>query len=244
MPARFISLTLPAPSETFRLDGAEGHHLSRVLRVRTGELVEGLDGKGSIWRSRVVETDKSGVLLQGEETEQHPAPIPELGMAVALLKPQAMEWVVQKAVELGVTCMYPVVTDRSVARLSKDRELRWVERTDRVVDAALKQCGRAWRPSVHAPMAWKDFLNLPVVGRKLMANLDGNTVLLPEALEGAEDGATLLVGPEGDFSEKERLEAREAGWLSVSLGDAVLRAETAVLYGLSAMVYTLRRETT
>ena len=136
-----------------------------------------------------------------------------------------------------------MITERSVARLSKEREDRWVQRSDRIVDAALKQCGRVWRPTIHAPVGWGRFLEQPHSGVKLLADLDPETVPLEEGLSHAQEGATILVGPEGDFTEGERIAARQAGWRSVSLGDTVLRAETAVLYGLSAMVYTLRRDT-
>ena len=243
MPARFLSSSLPAPTETLRLDGAEGHHLSRVLRVRVGEAVEGLDGKGTIWSSTVVEAGKNGVLLQGERVTTVPKPTPDLGVAMALLKPQAMEWAVQKASELGVTHFYPVLTEHTVARLGKDREARWLQRMERIVEASLKQCGRAWRPTIHAPMRWKEFMARPLNGARFIAELGEGTVPLAEGLEGCSGEATILVGPEGDFSETEGQDARQAGWTPVSLGESVLRAETAVLYALSAMVYTQRRDT-
>jgi 16S rRNA (uracil1498-N3)-methyltransferase len=200
-------------------DGEE-HHL-RVRRAREGDRVEVRDGAGLIGTGRLIQSSR------GWEVEIDAARVvgrpPALTLAVGAGDRERFEWVVEKATELGVTCIAPVETERTAAVATRVRP-QHVEKLRRRALEAVKQCGAAWAPDVREPESLAAFVARPTEGQRWLADADGG------GAGGAGSGpVTVLVGPEGGLTEPERAAARAAGYRPVRLGPHVLRFETAAV---------------
>ncbi|HEV7687166.1 MAG TPA: RsmE family RNA methyltransferase [Acidimicrobiia bacterium] len=210
------------------VEGEDGHHLARVLRLRAGEGVTVADGSGR-WRAyRVCGVGKAGegaTAVRLEATgarQQEPVPEPRLGVAFALTKGDKPELVVQKLTELGVDRILPVVAERSVARPDTARAAAALERWRRIAREAARQCRRATLPVVEplAPLA--DLAGHPGL---VVAERGGSAA---GGLGAPLDGEILVVvGPEGGLTDGE-VDAL-APWARLDLGPHILRAETAAL---------------
>ncbi len=154
-------------------------------------------------------------------------------LAQAVIKAKGMEWLIQKAVELGVTEIQPLSTRRAVVKPAEAKADKW----RRIALEACKQCGRSRLPVIHEVAAFDGWVPVQEEGLKLMAALMGEARPLAEMAADAVDSTLvkLLIGPEGDFSVEEIQLGVRTGWVPVSLGSAVLRSETAAIYGLSAL---------
>lgn len=217
-----------APSEAFNdglvsLGENEAHHLRDVLRHATGDEVSVFDGKGGEFRCRVESISKrSAELVVLAATEPMPESPLGLTLAVALLKGEKFDLVVKKSVELGVASITPLITDRCDVRL-KDAAKR-VERWERLVIDASRQCGRATLTAIRQPVEFCRFVEIEPDGRCVLFSERAGTSL--EDLKHAAD-LTAMIGPEGGWSDEELSLARERGVDIVTLGGRILRAETA-----------------
>lgn len=230
-----------APGEwgEMRLTGEEAHHCLRVMRKETGDQVAVFDGEGR-WAEGEIDLVEGGEVWVRVSREGHDEPMQaKIGLCVAIPKGKNMELIVQKAVELGVTELQPLVTERTVVRLDRAALARKRIKWQRVALEACKQCGQNVLPVVREPADFRTWLadrDGTVPG--LMASLAGGARRFREELErlGKNPGAVeMLIGPEGDFSEEETGAALEAGFRPVSLGEIVLRVETAALYCVGVM---------
>ena len=224
-----------APGATVDLPAEAAHHALRVLRLGDGDDVMLFDGRGGEWGARLVRAGPGlRAVLAGFDAEDR---VPALHVTLVQGLPAAdkMDWIVQKATELGVAAIQPVAAKRSVVRLSGERMARRVHHWQQVAVAACEQCGRNRVPGV-APL-----LDLPHYLGSATTN-DTRLLLAPGAehgLRGMEKPAgpvTLLVGPEGGFEEGEIHAALAAGFKPLSLGPRVLRTETAGTAALAAMM--------
>jgi 16S rRNA (uracil1498-N3)-methyltransferase len=207
--------------DTPTLSADDHHHLGRVLRVREGAPITISDGRGR-WRSaRFGESPEPVSTVYVVD-----APSPRLTVAFALVKGGRPELVVQKLTELGVDVIIPFVAERSVVRWESGRDARHHERLERVAREAAMQCRRVMRPSIGEVARFDDVIALP---GGAAAERHG----VPPSLE----HPTLLVGPEGGWSDLER----ERLSVAIGLGDLVLRAETAAIAG-AALLTALRSE--
>jgi 16S rRNA (uracil1498-N3)-methyltransferase len=214
------------------LTGEEAHHCRDVLRLQTGDELELFDGRGNAVRCRVGEMSKREVQLTALERRNIPALPVGVTLAVAVIK-KNMDFIVQKATELGVAAIVPVVTERTIAR--PDKSTRWRE----IALEACKQCGNNWLPEIAEPVSLKDFL--PNAGRfelKLVAALRPGARPMKSVMAPVRS-VCVLVGPEGDFTMGEYEAIGAAGFLPVTLGSLVLRADTAALYALSVVHHEL-----
>ena len=209
------------------IEGDEAHHLGRVRRIGLGQVVEVFDGQGFASRAEVVAVDRSRLELRsiGEPLPDRVAPV-VLTLASALPKGDRVDWLVEKAVELGVARFVPIVTSRSVV----DPRPAKVNRLRRAVIEASKQCGRNRLMVVEPPIPWADLLGFEDQGTRLIAHPLGESYpRWPRIMVGS--AATIAVGPEGGFTDNEVEEASKRGWTRVSLGATLLRIETAGLVG-------------
>jgi 16S rRNA (uracil1498-N3)-methyltransferase len=216
-----------------RLEGHEARHLSRVRRLGPGALVEVFDGQGWAAQAEVTAVGKEWVELRtlGEFPSDREAAC-RLTLAAAVPKGERFDWLVEKATELGVIRLVPIVTERSVV----DPRAAKLERLRRVVIEASKQCGRNTLMILENPVGWARWLEeAPQVAPRLVAHPGG---LPPRHWTKARRGgeAALAVGPEGGFTEDEIAAARGAGWEIASLGVTLLRIETAALAGCAAIL--------
>ncbi|HEX8476284.1 MAG TPA: 16S rRNA (uracil(1498)-N(3))-methyltransferase [Pyrinomonadaceae bacterium] len=245
-----------APAETFdasatgatvRLAPEESRHLRDVLRLRAGDEAYVFDGEGGEYLCVVVESggggggrgSGGGATLEVRERVEplRPESPLDLSLAVALLKGEKFDLVVQKATELGATSIVPVVTRRADVRLRDERdEGKRTARWQRLALEAAKQSGRARVPVVHAPSSFASVLTgadgRGVATLRLMfVERDGRSLVETVGdLAGARPASVAaLVGPEGGWETEETSEATEAGWKVVTLGGRTLRAETAAI---------------
>ncbi len=222
---------------TVTLTGPEHHHLTIVLRARPGERLTLFDGAGG-------EIEASILTIDGERAEVElgarrtgviaSAPITLL---TAIPRGARMDVLLQKAVEVGVSRLVPVIAARSVARPDAGKRERWMA----IAREAARQCGRADLPAVEAPIPIADALRAPELPGRRLALFEREGVRgLRDTLAGLEPAPTaLLVGPEGGWEAGERDAARAAGFVGVSLGARILRVETAaiVAVALTAAAY-------
>jgi 16S rRNA (uracil1498-N3)-methyltransferase len=242
---RFFVPELSMPVRAVHLPEGEAAHAARVLRLQPGERVTILNGRGLRGSARVVRVDRRQVELAVERIEEVPAPAYRITLFQAVTKPKSMEWIIQKATELGARVIQPVVTSRVVPHWAEGEGVRKVEKWRRIAVEALKQCGQPWLPHVEAPAALADLLGK--APPSFLASLQLGARPLREWLEGAADGCQvsvgspvgLWIGPEGDFAPEEIQLLRTAGGCPITLGPLVLRSETAALCGLTLLNYEL-----
>jgi 16S rRNA (uracil1498-N3)-methyltransferase len=224
----------PELSKTGRLalEGDEARHLARVRRLGPGDVVEVFDGRGFATRAEVVAVGRDRVELRpvGDPLPDR-APPCRLTLATAVPKGERFDWLVEKATELGVERLVPLVTERSVVDPSDAK----LDRLRRVIVEASKQCGRNRLMVLDRPCAWYSCLSMPEGERGFLAHPGGLPPhAWPRPWVGA--GATLAIGPEGGFTDAELDRAGAAGWRVVSLGASLLRIETAGLAGCSMLL--------
>lgn len=216
------------------LAGDEAVHCARVMRLKSGDKIEVFDGCGRGAVAEIVSVHRDRVALRLGAVEEEGPPRVRLVLATAVLKGKAMEWMLQKAVELGVDEIQPLRTRHAVVKPGEDKPEKW----RRIVLEACKQCGRKRMPAVGDLMDFPDVVR-SAGGLRLLASLAGQPRPMRECLQQGpvEEGVTLLIGPEGDFSAEETAMALDAGWQPVSLGKTVLRSETAAIFGAAALRY-------
>jgi 16S rRNA (uracil1498-N3)-methyltransferase len=212
---------LPALDDDATVAGDDGHHLQRVLRLRTGQVVIGADGQGG-WRPYAVRGLGPGrvELTATDGPTVEPTLRPMLGVAFALTKRDKPERVVQQLTELGIDRILAVVTEHSVVRLDPAQAAFAVARWERVARSAAAQCRRARLPEIGYLRAIGELIGRPGL---LAATVGGRPVL--DVVLPPSDEVIALIGPEGGFSDSER--AMLLGVPMTSVGHHVLRAETA-----------------
>ena len=225
------------------LNPDDSHHLSDVLRVGIGATVVVSDGQGGEATAKITAIAPRGVTVLVTERRVQSGLGPDLILVQAVPKAQKMDWIIQKATEIGICALVPVMTDRGVVKLEDERADHRTARWQRIAVEASKQCRTAWIPRVRPPEALATVLSRPVAEVLLIGSLEPMAVSLKtcmgEMRERRPRSVGLLIGPEGDFSPRELALAREAGALPVSYGSRVLRVETAAIYGLSILAYEL-----
>ena len=225
------------PGDLIRLSPEESRHLRDILRVERGEKIRVTDGEGNRFAAAVHAVSKKEVaVLIGEKL---PAEVQNgiLKIGQALLKRERMEWVIQKAAELGVHSLYPFSSSRTVAILKRAEKLaRW----QKIADEAVKQCGRGSRMNVQNTAPFDDLIRETADLKIIFWEEEGEPVRKFAGSGFKLTQTTLvLVGPEGGFSREEVVKAREAGFAVLSLGQRILRAETAAIVAMSLIQYEL-----
>jgi 16S rRNA (uracil1498-N3)-methyltransferase len=216
--------------------GEEAKHLRQVLRAEVGQRYELSDGE-RVFLAEIQSFRKGEATFRVlEEIPQQPLLL-DITLCAALIKFDRFEWMLEKATELGVSRIVPVVATRSDFGLDKAVPKR-LERWQRIALEAAKQCHRVGPPQIFGAVKLGDVLR-DAVGSRLMLDEDETkpvmAVLPEEASRHRGDKVTLLVGPEGGWTDAERSQAREAGFIPASLGPLVLRAETAVVVGIGVL---------
>jgi len=212
----------PIDGDQATLDGSEAHHLLHVLRAAPGMSVTLFDGSGCEFNAEVTACKRSTVELAITERREVDRELPQpLVLGIALPKGDRQRWIIEKSVELGVTRLLPLVTERS--------EKQGGDKLGRYVIEASKQCGRNRLMEIAEPVRWGDWLATEggAAPRRWVAHPTGAQPT-PAAL--AERHPTLVaIGPEGGLSDAEVEAAAAAGWEVVGLGPRILRIETAAL---------------
>lgn len=233
--SRFESVTLAAD---------EARHLREVLRLKAGDEAYIFNGTGKEFHCRVEESrrDHAQLKIISEVEPARPESPLRFTLAVALLKGEKFDLVVQKATELGVTRVVPVVTKLADIRLRDESDaVKRVGRWQRIALEAAKQSGRAVIPEITSPLSFESLLQNTVTNsqpgeatsepnRLMFSERDGQTLIqTKKTLPAKPSSLTALVGSEGGWTDEEIASARQAGWTIVTLGGRTLRAETAAI---------------
>ena len=217
------------------LPEAAAYHVARVLRLRTGAPIIAFDGSGHDFRCEIVaiEGDRVRVSVGGRTPGLRDSPL-RITLIQAVSRSERMDWTLQKATELGVCGIVPVLSARSVVRLEERQAERKLRHWKAIVAGACEQCGRSTVPEVRAPLELGRFLaDAPREGQRLVLSPGG-----PASLAGLASAARrveLLIGPEGGLDDAELAAAASAGFNPVRLGPRVLRTETAGIVALAVL---------
>lgn len=209
-----------------RLEADESRHAFKVLRHKPGDVLHCIDGRGNLFHAQVESiSDKEATLRIEKIIAGFGAPSCHLHMAVAILRhPDRYEWFVEKAVEIGISEITPLITERTEKKRINTERLR------KIALAAIKQSQRALLPLINEPIPLSDFLKKDITGQCFIAHCepsDEKKTLHHIIGKGIE--ATILIGPEGDFSPAEIQKAMEFNYRSVSISESTLRTETAAV---------------
>ena len=224
----------PLPdSGDIELPDALAHHALRVLRLRDGEPLVLFDGRGGELAARLQLRGKAAIAVCGEYRDiERESPL-SLVLVQALASGDKMDWIVQKAVELGASAVVPLQAERSVLRLSGERADKRVAHWRQVAVAACEQSGRNRVPAVEPITGLRDYLAAAAATPKfILTPIDGRRLA---AVERPAAPPHLLIGPEGGWSDEELALCRMAGCIEVGLGPRVLRTETAGLAAIAAL---------
>lgn len=233
---RFYCDAALSPHSELTLPEGLAHHAARVLRLRDGAAIVLFDGKGGEYPGVLHIEGKQVSASLGAHAPREAELPGRITLVQGLPSGDKMDWVIEKAVELGAAAVVPIAAQRSVLQLSGARLDKRVQHWQRIAQSAAEQCGRNRLTIVEAPRSLRDYLAGPAAGLRLLCHPDAPDDL-PAALASGnvgEHGLTLLVGPEGGWSESELQEAQRAGVTAVRFGPRVLRTETAGLALIAA----------
>lgn len=225
--------------QCFELRGSEADHLVNVLRIHVGESVRVFTNQSVEFEATVLEILKNGVRLRVQEEKKVGQKLWHIVLVQAIPKSQRMDWIVEKATELGVDEIYPVITERVVKKTER------IDRWQKIALSASKQCFRSELPVIHPVCLWEEFLKEPhSFDLAMIATLSASTrKTLHEAISQSTrpEKIALAIGPEGDFTSFEIHQAFEKQWVAIDLGPLVLRVETASMAGLAVLQHELRK---
>ncbi|MED5523480.1 MAG: 16S rRNA (uracil(1498)-N(3))-methyltransferase [Pseudomonadota bacterium] len=223
--------------QTLALSEDGANHVGRVLRMQPGQELRLFNGDGNDYHAIITEAGKRQVqvTITGAEALANESPL-RIHLGQVISRGDRMEFVIQKAVELGVSEITPLFSERCGVKLQGERLDKKVGQWQKVAISACEQCGRATVPVINEVAMLSDWVAAPFDGHSLTLSpyAKGGIASLAKA-----GGARLLIGPEGGFSDDEVALARQAGFTDVLLGPRVLRTETAALAAISALQLTL-----
>jgi 16S rRNA (uracil1498-N3)-methyltransferase len=221
------------PGAQFALAPEAAQHVAKALRLKAGDALVVFDGRGGEYEATIQRIDKDRVDVKvGAYRDASRESALALGLVQGLPEADKMDWIIQKATELGVAWIQPIVCERSVVRLSGERAARREAHWRRVAIAACEQSGRTQVPEVRPALGFVSWVAMPAACARWMLQPAAPALTGHAPPHGALE---LLVGPEGGLSERERELALGQGALPVSLGERVLRTETAPLAALAAI---------
>lgn len=235
-PRFFIS---PAAVKTgiFQLNEKESRHALQVLRLKKGDGLELFDGEGNSFSGCVIGETHGRLSVRVEEPQKIEEPDFFATLGISVIKPERMEWLVEKSCELGASAIQPLFSQRSVIKLSRERWQNKISRWRKIALETCKQCGRSRVPAVEEPLDFKNyargFKNFDLALIPTLAVPRHPPLGLVLRKHSTAKRVLGLIGPEGDFTREEVKMAIGGGAEPVSLGKRVLRSETAAVYLMS-----------
>lgn len=212
------------------LPETQAHYIGRVLRLAVGDAVQLFDGSGQEFLGQLSEVGKKSVRVELTEQFDGQAESPlRVHLGQGLSRGERMDWAIQKATELGVAVITPVVSERCEVRLKDERADKRLSHWRQIAISACEQCGRSVLPVIHPPLLLSDWLRQTEADLKLVLH----PVAEPLSSHPKPASLAFLIGPEGGLSETEVDQAKAAGFHAARLGPRVLRTETAPVVALS-----------
>lgn len=232
-------------NENIDITGKDVNHIKNVLRLGKGDWVIACDGSGRDYISRIISINNDIVKLKAEKVQESGTELDtKLVLFQGLPKGDKMEFIIQKAVELGVSAIIPVIMKRCVVKLDNNKALKKQERWQKIAQAAAKQSGRGIIPEVKSLVTLKEAFDIAnsleynIIPYELQDGMEQSREIIKEACSKTSTG--IFIGPEGGFEKEEIEEAINAGIKPVSLGKRILRTETAGMAVLSIMMFQMQ----
>lgn len=208
-------------------------HLSRALRMKVGDALVLFNGRGGQYPATISAIDRKAVVVASAEQEALECESPlHLQLGIAVSRGERMDWVVQKATELGVSCIAPLVSERTEVKLGAERGEKKLRHWQQIATSACEQCGRNRLPQILSPQSLAGWLQDVQADLRLVLH---HTAVTRDPGPAPPRSVALLVGPEGGLSEEEIRAAEAAGFASLQLGPRVLRTETAPLAAIAIL---------
>ncbi|MBS3769489.1 MAG: 16S rRNA (uracil(1498)-N(3))-methyltransferase [Bacteroidales bacterium] len=213
----------------YELSQEDSRHCIRVLRLKKNDLIHLTDGKGSLYKARIIKDDPKGCMVEVvEKTSEYGKRPYYIHIAIAPTKNiKRFEWFLEKCTEIGIDEITPLICFHS------ERKHLKTERSKRIITSALKQSLKTYHPVLNEITNYNEFVNKPFEGTKFIAHCESGQTQHLKHLYSAGEDVTLIIGPEGDFSEKELRKAETFNFIPVSLGQSRLRTETAGIVACS-----------
>lgn len=238
-----------APKENVKgnliyIDGQEARHILNVMRLRENDKVIVFDGTGKEYTGFIKQTKPKSLTVEIISTRAPKVDtLPEITLAQAILKKEKMDYVIEKATELGVHGIIPLVSERTIVRFESDKAIDKLTRWKKIAIEAAKQCGRCDVPEIKDVQKFYNAIdNINNFDLALMGCLSEDTIAFKEAVSDFKTGKIIVfIGPEGDFTPDEILMAKDTSCKFISLGKRILKSDTAGLFVLSVLNYEFSR---
>lgn len=228
----FYNPNIDETTETFSFDKEESKHIIKVLRKKDTDILFVTNGEGYLFETEITLASDSKCTVKVLSFEKKPAPKFHLHLAVAPTKMNdRYEWFLEKATEIGISEITPIICDRSERKVINN------ERFDKIILTAMKQSNELYLPKLNEAITFKEFLKRENEGLLLIAHCEETDKKTLKSVLEPNESVTLLIGPEGDFSEKEIDLAIEKQFIPVSLGNTRLRTETAAIVACHSVVF-------
>lgn len=228
----FYNPDIKESTDFFTFDKEESKHIIKVLRMKDTDLLYVTNGKGFLFKTQITLASDIKCMVKILSFEKAETPRYHLHLAVAPTKMNdRYEWFLEKATELGIAEITPIICEHSERKQIK------TDRFDKIIQTAMKQSNQYYLPKLNEPIAFKDFIKIKNDGLKLIAHCEeGSKKTLKNVLKPSQS-VTIMIGPEGDFSDKEIQLALENNCIAVSLGTTRLRTETAAVVACHSVVF-------
>jgi 16S rRNA (uracil1498-N3)-methyltransferase len=238
--ARFLisSDALSRAQGTLTLTGREAHHLTHVRRLGPGSLVKLIDGSGLVAKAKVIQVNGTEVGLHIMEVLEQQNDCLPIKLIVALLKGDRMGWMIQKATELGVQTICPIITRHTVVKVDAEKTGRYLVRWKEIARQALKQCKGSLVPTIYPVVSLKEALEKVSYARAkilLWESEKRRSLFSAWRDQGNATPVAVIAGPEGGFSSEEILACKGAGFSTATMGTRTLRSETAAIGAVAAL---------
>ena len=228
----FYNATINEVTETFSFDREESKHIIKVLRKKDGDILFVTNGLGFLFKTEIILASDSKCTVQMISFDKAPTPNFKLHLAVAPTKMNdRYEWFLEKATEIGIHEITPIICDRS------ERKVINKERFEKILLSAMKQSNELFLPKLNPAISFKDFVKQKNKGLQLIAHCEETDKKTLKSILQSNTDVTVLIGPEGDFSEKEITLALDQNYVPVSLGNTRLRTETAAVVACHSVVF-------
>ncbi|WP_338648384.1 16S rRNA (uracil(1498)-N(3))-methyltransferase [Flavobacterium sp. KS-LB2] len=228
----FYNPTITESTKTFSFDKEESKHIIKVLRKKDTDILFVTNGLGLLFKTEITLASDNKCTVKILSFEKAAASKFHLHLVVAPTKMNdRYEWFLEKATEIGIHEITPIICDHS------ERKVINKERFDKILLAAMKQSNELYLPKLNDAITFKEFIKLESDGLKLIAHCEETDKKTLKSVLKPNESVTLLIGPEGDFSEKEIVSALENNFIPVSLGNTRLRTETAAIVACHSVVF-------
>jgi 16S rRNA (uracil1498-N3)-methyltransferase len=228
----FYNPSIATDSTSFIFDKEESKHIIKVLRKNQGDILYVTNGLGTIFKTKITIPSDSKCTVEIVEFEQKNKPKVELHLAVAPTKMnERYEWFLEKATEIGIQEITPIICEHSERRVVK------TDRLEKILISAMKQSNQCFLPKLNNPISFSNFINQKFVGQKYIAHCEETQKKSLKTQLKTNENVTILIGPEGDFSIKEIEMALHNKFIPVTLGNTRLRTETAAIVACHSVVF-------